>query len=47
MAPELWETNSNISPMSDIWAMGISLYYFLFGEPPFIGPTQVYNFNID
>lgn len=41
MAPELWESSAGLSPLSDIWAMGISLYYFLFGQPPFIGNTQM------
>ena len=36
MPPEVLE-NGNISDKSDIWSLGIIIYYLLFNEYPFIG----------
>ena len=40
MPPEVLE-NGNISDKSDIWSLGIIIYYLLFNEYPFIGKTEV------
>jgi hypothetical protein len=36
VAPELWQNGSAaLSPASDVWALGVTLYFALFGEYPF------------
>ncbi len=40
MAPEVLE-NSNFSEKSDIWSLGIIIYYLLFNEYPYNGKTEV------
>lgn len=34
------ERDLTVSPKSDIWAMGITLFRFLFGKMPFSGETK-------
>ncbi len=38
MAPEAWEGKHD-GKLADIWACGGTLYYFLYGKPPFVGTT--------
>ena len=40
MAPEVLE-NSKVSDKSDIWSLGIIIYYLLFNEYPYNGKTEV------
>jgi len=42
LAPELCasETPRIIGPAIDIWAAGVTLYFFVFGRPPFQGETE-------
>ena len=44
MAPEVLEDNS-YSEKSDIWSLGITIYYMLFRNYPFQGDTEIKLFN--
>ena len=39
MAPELFESNANSSPQSDLYSVGLVAYFLLTGAPPFSGGT--------
>ena len=46
MAPELWEDDVDWSDLSigfaaDIWALGITLYMFVYGSVPFMAKNQI------
>lgn len=42
MAPEVIEAeNTGFDERSDIWAIGVLMYFFLFGDYPFSGRTEV------
>ncbi len=44
MAPEVLEKNS-YSEKSDIWSLGVTIYYMLFRDYPFQGDTEMMLFN--
>lgn len=42
IAPELCSENSRIIPTAiDIWCLGVSLFFFVFGKPPFSADTEM------
>jgi len=43
LAPELCasETPRMNGPAIDVWSLGITLYIFVFGKPPFLGDTEM------
>jgi MAP/microtubule affinity-regulating kinase len=40
MAPEILTGSSKVTPLVDVWAMGVILYGMLFGALPFLGNTN-------
>jgi serine/threonine protein kinase len=35
MSPEILQQTSTLTPKSDVWALGVLLFYMLFGKMPF------------
>ncbi len=40
MAPEHWTGMENVTPATDVWALGATLYFMLKGDDPFPGSSQ-------
>jgi MAP/microtubule affinity-regulating kinase len=40
MAPEVLTGQAKVTPLVDVWAMGVILYGMLFGALPFLGTTS-------
>ena len=45
LPPEVFSQDKVDAKGIDIWSMGITLYYLLFGEPPFRNPD--FKFKVD
>jgi serine/threonine protein kinase len=45
VAPEVIETNGNVTPVCDIWSLGCTIIELLTGKPPFYdkNPYQAMN----
>ena len=40
VAPEVIESNGTVTPMCDIWSLGITIIELIKGEPPFYETNQ-------